>query len=66
MGDKEIDLVLVNLSPVAQHEVIVQAGSYGEHRFTEVTVDGKTTPINGSTLTVELAPGAERAAALRR
>jgi hypothetical protein len=54
--DKETGLTLVNLSPLASHTVIVQGGAYGEHRFIDATVNGKSTLINGSTLAVDLAP----------
>jgi hypothetical protein len=37
------------------HSVIIQGGAYGEHRFTDVTVNGEKTRINGSTFNVELA-----------
>jgi hypothetical protein len=38
--------------------VEVQAGGYGEHRWTAVTIDGKRTPVNSTVLTVRLEPGA--------
>ena len=56
LSDKETGLTLVNLSPLASHTVIVQGGAYGEHRFLDATVNGKSTRINASTLTVDLAP----------
>jgi hypothetical protein len=56
LSDKETGLTLVNVSPLANRTVVVQGGAYGEHRFMDVTMNGKSTRINGSTLTVELAP----------
>ena len=56
LSDKETGLTLVNISPLADRTVVVQGGAYGEHRFVDVTVNGKSTRINASTLTVDLAP----------
>jgi hypothetical protein len=55
--DREVGVQLVNLHPSEAREVTVQAGMFGEHRFTTVTHDGKAAPINGKTLTVKLLPG---------
>ncbi len=60
-----ITLTLVNLSAHADREVIIGAGSFGEHRFGNVTVDPahedntKTLPVNATCLTVDLRPGSE-------
>jgi hypothetical protein len=56
LSDKETGITLVNISPLSSRTVIIQGGAYGEHRFVDVTTNGERTPINGSTLTVELAP----------
>lgn len=40
-------LRLVNLSPVHQREMIVQAGTFGEHRFTDVTYSVRTSEYPG-------------------
>lgn len=53
----ETAVTLVNLSPTRSRTVVIQAGGYGEHDFTRVTIDGKAQPVQGSTLTVALAPG---------
>ena len=37
--------------------VLIQAGGYGEHQFTDVTVDGKASPVNARHVSVRLAPG---------
>ncbi len=51
-------MTLVNLSPTASRTVIVQAGGYAEHEFESVEWNGRTQRINGTDLSVELAPGA--------
>jgi hypothetical protein len=51
-------VTLVNVNQIDPRRVIVQAGGYAEHRFTSVTVDSKTEPLDGPHITVELAPGA--------
>lgn len=52
------ELTLVNLSPSAHREVLVQAGGMKEHEFTDVQVDQTLhpTPVNGSTLRISLPP----------
>ena len=53
-----VELELVNLDLTTPHTVIVQAGSFGEHRFGTVS-DGETeSTVDGRWLEVELAPGA--------
>jgi hypothetical protein len=56
LTDKETGITLVNISPLFSRTVTIQGGAYGEHRFTDVTVNGEKTRINASTFTVELAP----------
>ena len=51
-------LTLVNVSPVEARRVVIQAGGYGEHRFSSVTVDGQDMKMAGRHLTVRLEPGA--------
>jgi hypothetical protein len=51
-------LTLVNLDPSDERTVIVQAGGYGEHSFTGVTVDGREITLDGPILNVHLGPGA--------
>jgi len=36
----------------------VQGGCYAEHRIDSVTWNGKTVPVNSTSFTVTLAPGA--------
>lgn len=51
-------LSLVNVSQVEPRTVIVQAGGYGEHQFTSLSLnDGPVTPLDASTLTIHLDPG---------
>ena len=57
------DLTLCNLDPVNSREVIVQAGAYGEHRFTSVASDAldddvKLDAADGGAIRVVLAPSA--------
>ncbi len=41
-------VTLVNLSPLAERAVIVQAGGFGEHQFTSVAYDERTSVYPGS------------------
>jgi hypothetical protein len=51
-------LTLVNVNQLQPRTILVQAGGYGEHQFTDATIDGKTTPVNARHLLVRLDPGA--------
>ncbi len=51
-------LQLVNINQSEPRTVILQAGGYAEHRFTGVSIDGRSLPADGPHLTVRLAPGA--------
>ena len=51
-------LTLVNVNQLEPRSVLIQAGGYGEHQFTDVTADGKTSPVHGRHLLVRLDPGA--------
>lgn len=64
LGDEFVTLTLVNLSAFKERELIVQAGSFGEHQFTymesfnqsgQKVGDGE---LDGKWLPVTLAPGA--------
>jgi hypothetical protein len=50
-------LTLVNVNQVEARRVIVQAGGYGEHQFTGLTIGGKRMKLDGRHLTVLLEPG---------
>jgi hypothetical protein len=60
-----VEVTLVNTSPVDGRTVVVQAGGYAEHQFVEVTMEGKTSAVNGSHLTVRLEPGCGTRLALK-
>jgi hypothetical protein len=56
-GDR-VSVTLVNVNQLEKRRVIVQAGGYAEHRFTSVTLGGKTQALDSPQLAVELSPGA--------
>jgi hypothetical protein len=58
LSGTETVLTLVNTNQTDPRIVAVQAGGYAEHRWTGVTLDGKSTPLDTAVLTVRLAPGA--------
>ena len=53
-----VTVTLVNTNQLEPRVLDVQAGGYGEHQFTEVSANGKKTPLQSPVLTVRLAPGA--------
>ncbi|MHC4176111.1 MAG: hypothetical protein ACYSWU_01310 [Planctomycetota bacterium] len=53
-----VSVHLVNLHPSRPREVILQAGAFGEHEFTQVRHMNETTPVDGSFFQVRLLPGA--------
>ena len=57
LTDTGTTLTLVNTG-TQPRTVIVQGGEYAEHQILSVTAAGKTTPVNATTFTVTLAPGA--------
>ena len=56
LSDQQTVIKLVNLSPAAQRKVIVQAGGFGEHRFTTIAYDRCTSEYPGSHKTYAPAP----------
>jgi len=59
MSAGELQLNLVNTSPLEERTVTIQAGGYGEHQFTRALVPQQPElPLNGNRITVKLAPGA--------
>ncbi|MEP6843992.1 MAG: hypothetical protein ABJA11_10740, partial [Pseudolysinimonas sp.] len=59
IGSDFVELELVNLDLSAPRSVVVQAGSFGEHRFGDASVSaGVATRVDGRWVQVELAPGA--------
>jgi hypothetical protein len=62
IGPEGIDLTLANLHPMASRRLIVQAGAFGEHRFTSASYTDDqghdvTRPIDDEHVEVELGPG---------
>ncbi len=55
-GDS-VTLTLVNTSPLHRRDLIVQAGAYAEHRFRNVTLNGKTASIEEPSIRLRLEPG---------
>jgi hypothetical protein len=53
-----VTLTLVNTSPIDFRTVTIQAGGYGEHQFTAVTIGDRTFPVDAPYFSVRLAPGA--------
>jgi hypothetical protein len=61
ISETEVTLQLVNLDPVEEKVVIVQAGAYAEHQILRVRsgpVPGAVTDVDHSHFTARLAPGA--------
>jgi hypothetical protein len=52
------ELTLVNLNPIEERELIVQAGTYAEHRWTSLRDGDRTQSLDSPCVTVRLAPGA--------
>ena len=57
LSDDSVTVLLVNTDQLTSRELIVQAGSYGEHTFRDVTNGEAATSINGPHLRVRLKPG---------
>ncbi|MFC4296359.1 hypothetical protein ACFO0A_14980 [Novosphingobium tardum] len=55
LGDRATEVTLVNIG-AAPRTVIVQGGSYAEHRIDSVEVNGRAQPVGGRDFTVHLAP----------
>lgn len=58
MTDDQVGVTLVNVNQLDSRRVTIQAGGYAEHQFTSVKVGDHTKSIDGTSFTVELAPGA--------
>jgi hypothetical protein len=56
LGDRSTEVTLVNLGRRAR-TVIVQGGSYGEHRIDTATVDGTPHSVGGRHVRVRIEPG---------
>ncbi len=57
-GPDHVSVTLVNISPSTARSVIIQGGAYGEHQIVSVTQGTETTPVDGTSFPVRLAPGA--------
>jgi len=57
MSADSTEVTLVNVSPVEARTVTIQAGGYGEHQFTNVSVNGVQKSLDGRSLTIRLEPG---------
>ena len=53
-----VTLTLVNVGPVEARTVTVQAGAYGEHHATSVTLADRVIPVDAPHFDVRLEPGA--------
>jgi hypothetical protein len=53
----ETVVTLVNVSPVAERQVVVQGGAYAEHQILQAASEGHATAVNAPTFAVQLAPG---------
>jgi hypothetical protein len=60
-----VEVTLVNTNVLDLRTVIVKAGGYAEHRFTEATIDGTATKLDGAQLSVRLEPGCGTRVALK-
>ena len=40
LSESGCEVTLINLSETEEREVLIQAGAMGEHRFTDVQIDG--------------------------
>jgi len=59
LSNDAASVTLVNTDPLAEADLIVQAGVFGEHDFTSVVADGgDAVPVSGRWLRLRLAPGA--------
>jgi hypothetical protein len=58
LGDRRAVVTLVNLHPSEPRTVAVQGGGYAEHVIESIAVNGRTSAIGASAMTVQLAPGA--------
>ena len=56
---ESVELTLVNLSPSRTRQVVVGAGSFGEHRFGRIRADDKMLAVDGTYFLVELEPATQ-------
>ena len=58
MSEDETTLRLVNINQVESRTLMVQGGAYAEHQILSVEINDQVTPVDHSSFTVRLAPGA--------
>jgi len=58
LTDTSTTVTFVNLNKTETRTFVVQGGAYAEHWIESVVWNGKSTPINSTSFTVTLAPGA--------
>ena len=58
LSDDSVSVTLVNINQLESRDVIVQAGGYAEHQFTQLDIAGDTREMNSDTFTLRLAPSA--------
>ena len=58
MSEDETTVRLVNINQVESRTLVVQGGAYAEHQILTVEIDDEVTPVDHSSFTVCLAPGA--------
>ena len=57
MTDDSVTVTLVNANQLQARTVVIQAGAYAEHRFTEVEANGSRIRVDDDVVKVRLAPG---------
>jgi hypothetical protein len=57
MTADRVAVTLINVNQVEPRTVTVQAGTYAEHRFRQVTAGDRTIPLDSPAVTVRLEPG---------
>ncbi len=59
LADDSVSVTLVNTDLFATRRVVVQAGTFAEHEFSSISIDGiAAQPVAGRWLEIDLAPGA--------
>lgn len=57
LADDGTTVTLINTHPFRKRTVTVQAGGYGEHKFTAMEIGGVTKPLDSNQVTLDIAPG---------
>lgn len=60
VSSRTVDLSLVNIDQGKPCSLVLQAGTYGEHRFIDVTINGVPRKVGASAIDIHLSPGAGR------